>query len=118
MKSNLDYIYYIQKKYKDAVEILITGEKDARSRVQTAYYLFWHIQLSEYPESIRKKVESITKILTRLSGREGYILDDNFRKMKNKTASKTAKIIYEVYLYIENHIKELELEYDETNLAD
>ena len=108
MKNPLNYIYYIQGKYKDAVEILITGEKDARSRVQTAYYIFWHIQLNEYPESIRKKVESITKILTRLPGREGYILDDNFRKMKNKTASKAAKMIYDVYLDIEKHIKELE----------
>lgn len=112
MKSNLDYIYYIQKKYKDAVEILITGENDSRSRVQAAYYLFWHIQLNEYPESLRKKVESITKALTRLSGREGYILDDNFRKMKNKTASKVAKMIYDVYLDIENHIKEIEIQND------
>lgn len=106
---NLNYIYYIQKKYKDAVEILITGEKDSRSRVQAAYYLFWHIQINEYPENLRKKVESITKVLTRLSGREGYILDDNFRKMKNKTASKAAKMIYDVYLDIDNHIKEQEL---------
>lgn len=108
MKSPLNYIYYIQGKYKDAIEILITGEKDARSRVQKAYYKIWTIQLNDYPESIRKKVESITKILTRLSGREGYLLDDNFRKMKNKTASKAAIIIYEVYLDIEKHIRELE----------
>jgi hypothetical protein len=53
--------------------------------------LFWHIQLDEYPKDIRKKVESITKILTNLPGREGYILDDNFRKMKNKTALKAEK---------------------------
>jgi hypothetical protein len=108
MKSPLDYIYYIQGKYKDAVEILVTGEKDARSRVQKAYYTIWTIQLNEYPENIRKKVESITKILTRLPGREGYILDDNFWKMKNKTASKAAKIIYEVHLDIEKHINELD----------
>lgn len=108
MKSPLNNIYYIQGKYKDAVEILITGEKDARSRVQKAYYTIWTVQLNDYPESVRKKVESITKILTRLPGRGGYILDDNFGKMKNKTASKAAKIIYDVYLDIENHIKELE----------
>lgn len=108
MKDPLNYIYYIQGKYKDAVEILITGEKDARSRVQTAYYIFWSIQPNEYPESIRKKVESITKILTRLPGREGYILDDNFYKMKNKTAAKVAKMIYDVHLDIEKYIEELE----------
>ena len=110
MKNPLDYNYYIQGKFKDAIEVLITGEKDARSRVQKAYYLFWHIQLNEYPKDIRKKVESINKILTRLPGREGYILDDNFRKMKNKTASKAAKMIYGVYLDIENHIKKIESE--------
>jgi len=108
MKDHLNYIYYVQGKYKDALEILITGEKDARSRVQKAYYMFWHIQLNEYPEGIRNKVKSITKILTRLTGREGYILDDNFRKMKNKTASKAAKMIYDVYLDIEKLIKEIE----------
>jgi len=108
MKEPFNYIYYIQGKYKEAVEILITGEKDARSRVQKAYYTIWTIQLNDYPESVRKKVKSITKILTRLSGREGYILDDNFRKMKNKTASKAAKIIYDVHLDIEKHIKKLE----------
>src|SRR5690554_2071173 len=109
MKSDLNYIYYIHEKYKDAVEVLITGEKNAKSRVQDAYYRFWHIQLDEYPEILRKKVESITKILTRLSGGEGKILDENFRKMKNSTASKAAKIIYDVYLDIENYIKENEI---------
>ncbi len=108
MKDPLNYIYYIYEKYRCAVEVLITGEKDARSRVEAAYYLFWHIQLSEYPEDIRKKVESITKLLTRLPGREGYILNDNFRKMKNKTASKVAKMIYDVYLDIEKYVQEFE----------
>lgn len=108
MKDHLNYIYYISRKYIEAVEILITGEKDARSRVQKAYYKFWIIPLNEYPESIRMKVESITKILTRLPGREGYILDDNFYKMKNKTAAKVAKMIYDVHLDIEKYIEELE----------
>lgn len=107
MKDPFNKIYYIQEKFKSAVEVLITGEKDARSRVETAYYIFWHIQINEYPEdTIRKKVESITKLLTRLPGREGYILNDNFRKMKNKTASKAARMIYDVYLDIENYVEE------------
>jgi hypothetical protein len=118
MKSDLNYIYYIQKKYKDAVEILVTGEKDSRSRVQAAYYIFWHIQLNEYPESLRKKVELISKILTRLPGREGFMLDDNFRKMKNKTASKAAKMIYDVYLDMESHIKESELQNDNIGIEE
>jgi len=100
MKDPLNYIYYIQSKFKDAVEVLITGEKDVRSRVQKAYYMFWYIQINEYPEDIGKKVESITKILTRLLGREGYILDDNFRKMKNKTASKAPYLGAFVFKYI------------------
>lgn len=108
MKDHLNYVYYIHGKYKDAIEVLISGEKDARSRVEKAYYTFWHIQLNEYPEHIRKQVESITKLLTRLPGREGYILNDNFDKMKNKTASKAAMMIYNVYLELEKHIKELE----------
>jgi|LSQX01.1.fsa_nt_gb hypothetical protein len=28
MKNPLNYIYYIQGKFKDAIEFLITGEKD------------------------------------------------------------------------------------------
>jgi len=36
----MNLIYYIQQKFKDAVEILIIGEKDSRSLVQPLTIFF------------------------------------------------------------------------------
>lgn len=90
-------IDYLIEKYKQAVFILATGEGDARSRVGKAYFCFWHICITEYPPNLHREVESIIKMLTRQKGRNEYIISDNLRNMKNKTASKIAETILDVY---------------------
>src|SRR5260370_906523 len=86
-------IEYLIRKYKEALYDLATGEGDARARVGVAYYKFWHIQIDEYPESLRKQRQEIDRLLTRLGGRTGYIIPDNLQHMKDKTASKIAALI-------------------------
>ena len=88
---------YLIEKFTMAMHHLVSGEGDARSRVGEAYYSFWHIKPDEYPEHLRNKREEINHLLTRLPGREGYMVPDNLSKMKNKTASKIAVLIFEIY---------------------
>lgn len=89
---------YILEKFTEAVYALATGEGDARSRIDAAYYRFWHVREEDFPDDLRKKRKEIDRLLTRLPGREGYIIPDNLAKMKNKTASKIANLIMEIYL--------------------
>ena len=88
---------YLTKKFEQALYALATGEGDARSRLETAYYCFWTILIDDYPKSLRNKRRSINKLLTRLKGREGYVIADNLRKMKNKSASKICALILSLY---------------------
>ena len=90
-------IEYILEKLRNAIYILVSGEGDARSRVGEAYYAFWHIKADDYPIQFRNNRNEIDRLLTRLPGRKGYIIADNLRKMKNKTASKIAVLILEIY---------------------
>jgi hypothetical protein len=88
---------YLIEKFGQALYSLATGEGDSRSRLETAYYCFWAIQIDDYPESLKKNRQSIDKLLTRLKGREGYVIPDNLRKMKNKSASKICSLIVALY---------------------
>ena len=91
-------IDYISEKLTMAIYELATGEGDARSRVGNAYYKFWHIKEQDFPEGIRGKRVEIDRLLTRLPSREGYIIPDNLARMKNKTASKIARLMLEIYI--------------------
>jgi hypothetical protein len=88
---------YLIEKFEQALFALATGEGDSRSRLETAYHYFWTILIDDYPKSLRKKRQSIDKLLTRLEGREGYVIADNLRKMKNKSASKICAVIVALY---------------------
>ena len=96
---------YILEKFTEALYDLATGEGDARSRIGSAYYRFWHMKEEEFPDHIRKKRTDIDRLLTRLPGREGYIIPDNLAKMKNKTAAKIARLILEIYFELEERSK-------------
>ncbi|MGB7290999.1 MAG: hypothetical protein WBD99_02340 [Thermodesulfobacteriota bacterium] len=93
-------INYLVEKFTQAVYDLSTGQGDARSRIAVAYGRFRHIDLEEFPQELRKDREEITYLLTRLGGREGYILVDNLSRMKNKTASRVARLILEIYFQL------------------
>lgn len=88
---------YLLEKFYLAVHDLATGEGDARSRVGVAYYRFWTIPMDDFPQELRKSRNEVNKLLTRLAGREGYIISDNLSKMKNKTASKISAHILHIY---------------------
>jgi hypothetical protein len=90
-------IEYLIQKYKETLYDLATGEGDARARVGTAYSGLLHIQIDEYPESLRKQRREIDGLLTRLGGKIGYIIPNNLQKMKNKTASKIAALLLDIY---------------------
>lgn len=94
---------YILEKFTQALYDLATGEGDARSRIGIAYYRFWHVMEEDFPEHLRKKRTDIDRLLTRLPGRRGHIIPDNLAKMKNKTATKIAKLILEIDLDLLEH---------------
>ncbi len=89
-------IEYLIQKYKEALYDLATGEGDARARVGTAYYRFSHIEMDDYPDSLKLQRREIDRFLTRLGGKIGYIIPNNLQKMKNKTASKIAALIFDI----------------------
>ena len=88
---------YLIEKFDQAVFDLATRQGDARSRLAEAYHRFWIIRLDDYPEPVRKERQAIDKLMTRLPGREGYVIQDNLRKMKNKTASQICALIVSVH---------------------
>ena len=90
-------ISYLVEKHFLALHELAVGERDARARLGEAYGRFWTIRPSEYPVHLHKARIDIDATLTRLPGREGYIIPDNLRKMKNTTASKVCSMIFDLY---------------------
>ena len=88
---------YLIEKFDQAVFDLATGQGDARSRLRDAYDRFWIIRLDDYPEQVREERRAIDNLMTRLSGREGYVIQDNLRKMKNTTASQICALIVSVH---------------------
>jgi hypothetical protein len=96
-RDNKYPIEYLIQKYEEALYDLATGEGDARARVGTAHSGLMHIQIDEYPESLRKQRREIDRLLTRLGGKTGHIIPNNLQKMKNKTASKIAALILDIY---------------------
>jgi hypothetical protein len=87
---------YLIEKFEKAVFDLATGEGDARSRLEEAYRRFWTIPLTDYPERVREERQAIDQLMTRLPGRAGYVIQDNLRKMKNKTASRICAYIWSI----------------------
>ena len=79
---------YLLEKFTQALLDLAIAEGNAKSRVGVAYRRFAHIGLNDFPEHLRAKRVELEKLLTRLPGREGYVIPENLKKMKNKTASK------------------------------
>jgi hypothetical protein len=89
---------YMREKFRQAVFVLATGEGDARSRVYDAHNSFLHIHHNDLPAELRAYREEIDHLLTRLGGTPGYIIPENLRRMKNKTASKIAGLIFAIYM--------------------
>ena len=92
-----DIDYFVQK-FEQAVYDLAISEGSIKSRVADAHCRFRHFFLEDFPEELQGKRKEITDLLTRLESREGYIIPDNLRKMRKKTASKIAAIIVDIYL--------------------
>jgi hypothetical protein len=88
---------YLVEKFDQALWELAIGKGDARSRVDPAYHRFWHIPIEDFPPELQPDRKTIDKLLTRLPGRQGYIIPDNLRAMKNSTAAKIAGIILSLY---------------------
>ena len=97
---------YVHEKLFIAICVLATGQGDARSRVDAAYHEFWHLNENDFPKRLRKTRREIEVLLTRLPGRQGYIIPDNIKKMKNKTASKIASKILDLYCGVSRELDE------------
>lgn len=87
---------YLVEKFEQALFDLATGEGDARSRLDAAYGRFWTIPLADYPESVLKERREIDRLMRRLPARPGFVIPDNLRRMKNKTASQICAYIWSI----------------------
>ena len=106
MKSLLSYLI---EKFHQALFDLATGEGDARSRIKVAFYRYWTIPIEDFPESLRKDRERITVLLTRLGGKQGYVIPENLRRMKKSTAAEIARLTHSIYFRL------LDIRTDDTN---
>lgn len=87
MKSQLDYS---AEKLDQAVRELATGLDSLRDRIGRAYRRFWHIREEEFPYELRADRLAIEGLLTKLPGREGYIIPDNLAAMDDGMAQEIA----------------------------
>jgi hypothetical protein len=71
------------------------------------YHRFWHIRSEEYPGSLREQKKEIDTLLTRLGGEPGRIIPNNLQKMKNKTGSKIASLIVDMYFSLMEEQKKM-----------
>jgi len=98
-KINWNHLVYALSNFSTIVSVLITGEKDARSRVlNVASGVSYNIPFLPEYKSLKNRAE---KIITRLTLYSDWGLDDHYReslfRMRNKTASKLARDIYGIY---------------------
>lgn len=96
---------YLIEKFEQALFDLATGEGDARSRLDAAYSRFWSIPLEDYPARVQTERREIDRLMTRLPARPGFVIPDNLRRMKNKTASEICAYIWSICFVL----KELQL---------
>lgn len=90
--------------FSDAVDELAVGKGDVRRRLVKAYRKLWVLQAEDaVPEEIK---EDYDWIMTKLTEKERFPWDNNpnvgelqatLMRMKNKTGSKIARRIVEVY---------------------
>jgi hypothetical protein len=97
------YSYAVQK-LTTALSILVAHTGDARKRLNVAYLSFHTLQERDFPPPLQKKWRWVMKELTKF----GPLLDyegrpwrgsvgNTTRRIRNSTASKIIKVIYELY---------------------
>lgn len=103
---------YTVEKLTDALTCLATHPGDARKRVVSAYYCIHTLDETDFPEECRKDWNWILAELTK----RGSFVDQNgnttcgaventMNRRKNKTASKIAEKIYELYWQVSENTK-------------
>jgi len=103
-KSDLSVFHRMQ----NAVEHLTVGKGDVRSRLKDAYLDVAPIQDKDLPEKFRKEWNACKKSVTRFTprGREFSEPEDEgslfstMKRIKNKTAAKMAKLIFDIFCYL------------------
>lgn len=102
-------IDYLIERLERAVYALATDFGDARSRLDEAHRHMMGLRLDDFPEHLREMPQQIEQLLTRLPGREGFILVDNLRKMRKATASQICRLILELYFALIEHKRSTEV---------
>ena len=98
MPTNTYSLDYLIQRTGRAVEELATGFEPGRTRLSAAYGALTGLLLTDYPEPLREKRAEIDRWLTRFSGREGFLVTDNIRKMKKQDVSRVCELILELHL--------------------
>src|SRR4051794_24324103 len=88
---------YLIERLERAVYALATDFGNARDRLDTAHSHLIALQLDDFPEHLRGRRQQIEQLLTRLPGREGFVVVDNLRKMRKATASRICTLIVDLY---------------------
>lgn len=99
---------YLIERFERALYALATDFGDARCRIDAAHGHLIALRLEDYPEHLRSMWQEIEQLLTRLPGREGFVVVDNLRKMRKATASRICALIVELYFELVEHQRRAE----------
>lgn len=99
----MEYLQIGNGRIYRAVKVLVNGCGDARSRVCQAASILSFIRENELPHDLYKKVQHVIDRATRKGPQieNGKVIQDKFENTKvftkNKTSSKIADDIFEIY---------------------
>ena len=95
---------YAAKKLTEVLESIATHEGDARKRVEVAFLYLIHLNETDFPKDMKADWDWIWKEATKygpLHDHHGNVwrgsVENTMRRIKNSTASKILKKIYELY---------------------
>jgi len=99
MMSNCKYDH-ARELFSDAVEILVTSEKDLQHRLYEVYERIYHLHHTELPNELLKDYLEIESILEKI--KVHYIspelsIPEKKLNIRNKTGIRVAHIIWNIY---------------------
>jgi hypothetical protein len=102
--------YYLQEKFFNAIQALVVGTGDVRSRLWTAYLHVSTLRPEDFPDELRQDWQYIIKSLKKFEPiyHKGEVsvgsVQHTLRRIKNRTGSKIAERFF--HLFSELHFRE------------
>ena len=102
--------FYAREKLFDAVYSLVVGQKDVRSRLVNAYMQCHTLKAEHFPDELKKDWTWIQRELAKHGHVRNYkgeiqtgSVENTMNTIKNKTGSKIARKIFDLYCELSEH---------------